>query len=205
MKVRRIGTAIAAIAVLGAGLLQATPAGAVFPGSNGRIAFSRETSAGWEIFTMTGAGNDLVRLTNNTVRDDYPSWSPDGTKIAFMRKMNTDGSQEIFVMNADGSGQVRLTNNSVNDADPNWSPDGATIVFSRRINNDDWELMKMDADGSHVVRLTDNNTQDYSPVFSPDGTLLAFSGTSGGVLQVTTMTPAAFHFPVEKPANVWGA
>ena len=41
------------------------------------------------------------------IRD--PSWSPDGSQIAFTS--NRDGNVEIYVMNDDGSGQTRLTNN----------------------------------------------------------------------------------------------
>ena len=41
--------------------------------------------------------------------DFYPSFSPDGSKIAF--SSDRDGNYEIYVMNADGSNQTRLTNN----------------------------------------------------------------------------------------------
>jgi hypothetical protein len=66
-----------------------------------------------------------VQLTTGPADDRNPAWSPDGTKIAFMR----DG--DIWVMNADGSGLVQLTTDPVYEDDPAWSPDGTKIAFMR--------------------------------------------------------------------------
>ena len=66
-------------------------------------------------------------LTNNAATDLYPSWSPDGTKIAL--ETNRDGNNEIYVMNADGSNLTNLTNNAATDRTPSWSPDGTKIAF----------------------------------------------------------------------------
>jgi TolB protein len=58
----------------------------------------------------------------------YPTWSPDGKRIAFMSWRA--GPTEIFMMNDDGTGQQRLTWTSVGDLiDPRWSPDGERIAF----------------------------------------------------------------------------
>ena len=57
-----------------------------------------------------------------------PTWSPDGSKIAF--HSTRDGNNEIYVMNADGSGQTRLTNNPAAGLLPAWSPDGIKIAFT---------------------------------------------------------------------------
>ena len=51
---------------------------------------------------MNADGSGVTRLTNNSVSDRYPKWSPDGRRIAFTS--NRDGDHEIYVMNADGSG-----------------------------------------------------------------------------------------------------
>jgi Tol biopolymer transport system component len=53
-------------------------------------------------------------------RVGMPSWSPDGTKIAFKR--TSYGNGEIYVMDADGSNQINLTNNPADDSMPSWSP-----------------------------------------------------------------------------------
>ena len=59
---------------------------------------------------MNADGSNQTRLTNNTAFDDGPSFSRDGSKIAFAS--TRDGNYEIYVMNADGSNQTRLTNNT---------------------------------------------------------------------------------------------
>ncbi|MDP7675361.1 MAG: hypothetical protein QGI31_11220, partial [Dehalococcoidia bacterium] len=61
------------------------------------------------------------RLTDNSAQDFWPSWSPDGSKIAF--DSNPGGNAGIYVMDADGSNQVNLTNNVWgNDNAPDWGP-----------------------------------------------------------------------------------
>ena len=59
----------------------------------------------------------------------WVSWSPDGTKIAFVS--NRNGGAEIFVMNADGSNPVQLThtNSGLSNSQLTWSPDGSKIAF----------------------------------------------------------------------------
>ena len=59
---------------------------------------------------MNADGTGQARLTNNAAYDSDPSWSPDGSRIAF--NSDRDGNYEVYVMNADGTGQARLTNNA---------------------------------------------------------------------------------------------
>lgn len=115
----------------------------------------------------------LINLTNNLANDDLPSWSPDGTKIAFTS--NRDGPGDIYVMNADGSGTRRLTDTPAVETVAVWSPDGTKLAFdSERDGNR--ELYIMNSDGSNQTRLTFNPTADVGPVtFSPDGKRIAFA------------------------------
>jgi len=82
---------------------------------------------------MNVDGSNVRRLTYNDAIDNKPSWSPDGTKIAFAS--DRDGNSEIYVMNADGTNQTRLTNNPALDGGPVWSPDSTKIAFASNRNN----------------------------------------------------------------------
>src|SRR4051812_3345875 len=77
---------LVAIAATLAAALGAMPAGAAFPGGNGKIAFSdyyTDPSGNNEIYAIDPDGTGLVRLTSNPALDLEPAWSPDGRKVAF--------------------------------------------------------------------------------------------------------------------------
>jgi TolB protein len=76
----------------------------------------------YEIYRMDADGSHQQQLTSSPWIDSSPSWSPDGSQIAFV------GTQAIQVMDADGSNQRRLTHNAI-DLAPSWSPDGQHILF----------------------------------------------------------------------------
>ncbi|MCL7960737.1 MAG: hypothetical protein M8861_11125, partial [marine benthic group bacterium] len=52
-----------------------------------------------------------------------PSWSPDGSRIAF------EDAGEIFIINSDGSGRWNLTNHPAAELSPAWSPLGNLVAF----------------------------------------------------------------------------
>jgi TolB protein len=73
------------------------------------------------------SGGEPRRLTTDPANGMYPSWSPDGRRLAFMSWRN--GKTEIFTMNADGGDQQRLVSMEGDTVDPRWSPDGSQIAF----------------------------------------------------------------------------
>lgn len=147
-----------------------------------RIAY---VDATFDIWSMKTDGSDPKQLTKNTAGDGDPSFSPDGSKIAFVS--SRDGNQEIYVMNADGTNQKRLTNNTVTDTDPSWSPDGSKIIFvSHRDGSAD--VFTMDPDGSNPVNLSNfPGGNETEPVFSPDGRKIAFRGLRNGGIEIYIM------------------
>ncbi|MHC1783641.1 MAG: protein kinase [Anaerolineaceae bacterium] len=147
------------------------------PASTCHIAFSSDRDGNFEIYLMDMDGGSPVRLTDNSVYDFEPVWSPDGSRIAFTS--TRDGNQEIYTMNGDGSDQVRLTENNSDDWEPAWSPDGKRIAFdSYRDGNDD--IYVMNTDGGNPLRLTDNSAGDFNPAWSPDGSRIAFVTSRDG-------------------------
>jgi hypothetical protein len=67
-----------------------------------------------------------VQLTDNSVSDSSPAWSPDGKKIAFVS--DRDGNFEIYTMDISGGGQTRLTNTSTRNFNPAWEPETTSSV-----------------------------------------------------------------------------
>jgi TolB protein len=121
-----------------------------------RLIYTAERNGVGDIYTCSIDGRDERQITHTTAVEANPTWSPDGTAIAFSR--SEDGSLstwEIYVMASDGTGLRRLTNNSSLDDYPRWSPDGTMLCFgSDRSESSHWEIYTMAADGSSVMRVT---------------------------------------------------
>lgn len=108
-----------------------------------------------------------------------PSWSPDGTQLAFVSER--DGSSDIWVVNADGSNARNLTRNNAKETTPAWSPDGQWIAFASLRDSRYYQLYVMRPDGSEVRRLTWwKDASDLSPAWSADSKRLAFASKRDG-------------------------
>lgn len=100
-----------------------------------------------------------------TVRDAYPSLSPDGSTLLF--QSNRAGRNAIYLADADGA-NVRVIYDAEEAETPAWSPDGAKIAFVAVLGGDT-EIFVMDADGSNVRQITDAKGDDAHPHWSNDG------------------------------------
>jgi TolB protein len=136
------------------------------------------------VLNADGTGlRELAPTADVGVNDTAPSWSPDGTRIAFAR--GAGGRRGVFVMNADGSNPRQLTPWPLRAGQPDWSPDGRRILFYSN-----WEgpagisanLHTIDVAGTGLRELTHargGRVQYLSATFSPDGKWITFSCTPG--------------------------
>jgi Tol biopolymer transport system component len=92
-----------------------------------RIAFTGNTGGGnYDIFVINSDGSGLVNLTDNYVGppdytridDEEPAWSPDGTQIAFVRRVGNP--LLLHVMDADGAGAHEVPGVGSSVSHPVW-------------------------------------------------------------------------------------
>jgi Tol biopolymer transport system component len=151
----------------------------------------------------SGVQTPLLTDQGQPVLGRFPSWSPNGQKIAFDTR-----EQNIFVINSDGSDLEQLTYPDPNfrgSIRPDWSPDGRKIAFMRGFGGGITQIYVMKADGSDPVPLTDSNDgRNAGPDWSPDGRRIAFTSTRDGNSEVYVMNadgtdPRRLTYYVEGP------
>ena len=162
--------------------------GARWSPDGSRIAFLSERPAGGRLvqglYLMRGDGRGVRRLTPRNLavgRDfDPPSWSPDGTSLAF--SADRGSRRGIWRIRSDGT---RLRFLARDGLAPVWSPRGNRVAFATTRG-----IAVVPAVGGATRRLT-GGPNDSSPAWSPDGRSIAFvrSNDSGSV-QSLDIVPA---------------
>jgi hypothetical protein len=106
-----------------------------------------------------------------------PSWSPDGTRIAF-RVVDASGREGIYVIVPDGGRSRRIIKTEGLEDPISWSPDSKRIAFSSRYRGN-LDIVAYDVDGT-LSRITSHEGSDISPSWSHDGTEIVFCSDRGG-------------------------
>lgn len=125
-----------------------------------------------QIYLISPDGESITNISNNPYGDRYPTWSPDGTQLAFaaVRDLTStndeDGIRQIYTMSADGSSQQILTVDPIDSRHPNWSPDGSLIAFDRRISENEKQIFVIHPDGTGLTQVTDQGFS-VKPAFCP--------------------------------------
>ena len=136
-----------------------------------------------DIVTAALNGTERQQLTQDRETQHEPSWSPDGTRIAFLWRWVP------HTMAADGSDVRNLAGEMTAVSEPAaWSPDGTRLAFRESVTED---LYVVGADGSNLTRVAEGPVG--RPAWSPDGRLAFATGVEVGEGRILapTVPPAS--------------
>lgn len=157
-----------------------------------KIAFESDLDGQTDLYSVDIDGQNLTRLT--TVGGYHPSWSPDGSKIAFHGPGQADAN--ILVLDV-ASGTVTdltgpITAATGQEVEPAWSPDGTQIAFRYKsaVDASADAIVVVDVAGTTLITLVSTNVtganESGSPTWSPLADRIAFTSWRDGNGEVYT-------------------
>lgn len=156
----------------------------------GKWGLENSSIYGLDFDPLMASAGQVWRITDGEGSDGWPTWSPDGRRIAF--HSDRSGNWDIWIVGVDGSGLVQLTTSPANDRYPNWSSDNKIAFTSNRTGSEDvWvldvEVALRQGDDSTAVNLTQAPNRDRYPIWSPDAGQLTFNTNRDGDFEVYVM------------------
>ena len=170
VRVLRHVLTVVCVATLPACNDEGTGPGEVDTPPTGRIVF--EQSGDLWVIDADGAGLTNVAASPELERLSWrhSPWSPDGTRLAFMRLRDT--GSEVWVVDVDGTDASLITPAGAADILPHWSPDGRLVVT--RSEGGVTRVVVVGADGHGARDLAPGPGRQDEAAWSPDGSTVAF-------------------------------
>ncbi len=166
-----------------------------------KLAFSSTRDGNYDIYILeveaapqNEGDRQPQRLTDHEGDDMLPTWSPDGTQIAF--SSDRDGDWDIYLMDLpngtdSGGANIRqLTENTITDSKPSWSPDGSKIAFDSGVGYNR-DVYVMDINGADQTLVVE--AEGGWPDWSPDGTQIAYFGRGSGNPEIYVVNTDGSH------------
>jgi Tol biopolymer transport system component/DNA-binding winged helix-turn-helix (wHTH) protein len=127
-------------------------------------------------------GSNRQQLTFPPSIAAFPSWSPDGKRIAFVRGLRGKRNWKIYVVPAEGGSAIDLLPDSLMEFDPTWSPDGKKLAFAPLPGGfgsvgSELAILTVDLETREISKIP-GSAGLFSPRWSPGGQLAAVTGVA---------------------------
>jgi TolB protein len=136
-----------------------------------------------EVADADGEGINVALRSNEPIIS--PSWSPDGTRVAYVSFENK--KPVVYVQNLVTRQRTVVANFKGSNSAPSWSPDGNKIAIALA-RNGLTQVYTVNADGSNLQRLTNTDGIDTEPQYSADGQAIYFTSDRSGGPQIYKMS-----------------
>ena len=148
--------------------------------TNHKLIFNstRATAGTFEIFEFNLNEERPTRITYNKISETFASWSPDGSKLAYVKWDNDSGN--IFIMDYISKTEIQLTKHEEFDGWPTWYSNDEIIFASFRTNPA--QIFKINIDSQNVTQLTDNDEENARPNVWQNK--LIYNGKKNGTMNI---------------------
>jgi Tol biopolymer transport system component len=147
-----------------------------------RVVVSRMVQGNTDVWLLDGARRS--RLTFDAAIDDFPIWSPDGTRIVF--HSNRTGTFDIYQKLTSGAGvEERLVTSDQAKNATSWSADGRFLLYQSNDPQTSFDLWVRPMAGNHTPSVfLKTPFQERHGAFSPDGRWVAYMSNESGRMEI---------------------
>ena len=140
-----------------------------------RVAVVLSGTGNAELYTVSAAGRDMVRLTKDKSLESDPAWSPDGSRIVFA--CDEPGKPQLYQISANGGAISRLQTNVSNYCtEPTWNPVNANqIAFTVTIGKGFQIALFEIGSGKAAGTISSGSADAIEPVWLSDGRHLIYT------------------------------